>query len=100
MFNESKDTPIKDLKPLHSPETTGNRPDLAGLSDDELLDAVKNPKNGDPLTVNTKTGNLVDGNSRANELLDRSNDPSSSITPDTIVPVRPYTPNDSMFWDH
>lgn len=92
MFNEATETPIKDLKPLHFPETTGDRPGLSNLSDDELLNSARNPENGDPLTVNTKTGNLVDGNSRAN-------DPSSSITPDTTVPMRPYTPDDSMFWD-
>ena len=91
--------PIKDLDPLHSKDTVGSRPDLEKLSDDELLDAVKNPENNDPLKMNTKTGKLVDGNSRALELINRSNNPNSSITPDTTVPVEPYTPDNSMFLD-
>jgi hypothetical protein len=99
MEDGSDEIPIKDLDPLHSPETSGKRPDLEGLSDDELLDSVRNPKNSDPLTINTKTGKLVDGNSRAHELIKRSKDLNSSITPDMPVPVKPYTPNDSMFWD-
>jgi len=91
--------PIKDLDPLHPPETIGNRPDLGGLTDEELLDSVRNPADGNKLTINTKTGKLVDGNSRARELTRRSKDPNSCITPDTTVPVDPYTPNDSMFLD-
>jgi hypothetical protein len=69
------------------------------LSYEELIDSVRNPANGDKLTINTKTGRLVDGNSRARELTKRSKNPNSCITPDTNVPVDPYTPNDSMFLD-
>jgi len=93
------ETPIDDLSPLHSPDTIGDRPDLEGLSDQDLLDSVRNPENGDPLRENTNTGNLVDGNSRAQELKDRANNPNSSITGDTTVPVFPHTPDNSGFWD-
>ncbi len=90
---------VKDLKPLHSPDVVGDRPDLRNLSDNELIEAVTNPKNNDPLKVNTNTGNVVDGNSRAYELQRRAADPNSSITPDTQIPVQNYTPDNSMFWD-
>jgi RHS repeat-associated protein len=90
---------VKDLKPLHSDDTIGPRPDLQKLSDDELLNSVNNPKNSDFLKENTKTGKLQDGNSRARELQRRANNPNSKITPDTEVPVESYTPDNSMFWD-
>jgi hypothetical protein len=92
-----KDMRIGDLKPLQTPAHRGPRPGLQKLSDAELLQAVRNPKNGDHLTVNTHTGNLHDGNGRAHELLRRAADPKSTITPDTRVPVREYTPDLSMF---
>ena len=84
--------PVKDLNPLHSPETSGVRPDLEKLSDQELLDSVNNPKNGDPIRINTKTGKVIDGNGRAYELLKRASLPGSSITPDTPIYYEPYTP--------
>jgi hypothetical protein len=90
---------IRDLKPLQSPAHTSLRPGLWKLSDDELLESVRNPKNGDYLTVNTRTGNLHDGNGRAHELQRRAADPSSTITPDLTVPVQEYTPDLSMFPD-
>ena len=95
-----KQCPVKDLDPLHSPETIGNRPDLEKLSDKELLDWVNNPNDGEGLTVN-ENGKLIQGNSRAQELIKRSKDPNSSITPDTQVTVHPSpaTPNKDIFWD-
>jgi hypothetical protein len=90
---------IRDLKPLQTPAHAAPRPGLAKLSDDELLATVSNPKNGDPLTVNTRTGNLHDGNGRAHELQRRAADPNSKITPDLTVPVQEYTPDLSMFPD-
>jgi hypothetical protein len=94
-----RQVPIKDLKPIQGPAHTKPRPGLQSLSDDELLESVRNPKNGDYLTENTHTGTLVDGNGRAIELLRRSANPNSTITPDTLVPVLPYTPDLSMFPD-
>jgi hypothetical protein len=84
--------PVKDLNPLHSPGTSGSRPELENLSDQELLNAVNHPKNGDPIQINTQTGKIMDGNGRAYELLRRSMLPGSSITPDTHVSYKPYTP--------
>ncbi|EPT3925681.1 RHS repeat-associated core domain-containing protein [Escherichia coli] len=90
---------IKDLDLLHSPETIGSRPDLAKLTDSELLESVINPKSGDRVTVNTKTNKVMDGNSRVYELKKRADDPNSSITGETTIPVETYTPDDSFFWD-
>lgn len=90
---------VKDLEPLHSKDVVGERPDLQKLSDKELMNSVNNPENKDPIKVNTKTGKVVDGNSRTYELQRRATDPNSTITPDTEVPVQNYTPNNSSFWD-
>jgi len=84
--------PVKDLDPLHSPETSGRRPDLENLSDQELLDSVYNPKDGRPIRINTNTGKVIDGNGRAYELQRRAALPGSSITPDTPIYYEPYTP--------
>jgi len=79
---------VKDLKRVQHPAHSKPRPSLRNLTDDELLDAVRRPAKGDYLTENTRTGTLVDGNGRAHELLRRASDPSSSIKPDTKVPVQ------------
>jgi len=94
-----KNVEIGDLKPLQTPAHSAPRPGLQRLTDDELLEAVCNPRNGDYLTENTRTGSLHDGNGRAHELLRRAVDPNSSITPDMKVPVQEYTPDLSMFPD-
>ena len=92
--------PVKDLNPLHSPETSGIRPELEKLSDQELLDSVNNPINGDPIRINTNTSKVVDGNGRAYELLKRAAMPGSIITPDTPIYYEPYTPISMSFpWD-
>lgn len=83
---------VRDLVPIHSPETSGSRPDLEGLSDSELLDAVSRPYNGDWMMIDPKTGRVFDGNGRAYELRRRAGDPGSSITWDTEVPYEPYEP--------
>jgi hypothetical protein len=88
---------VKELNRLHSPETIGNRPDLAKLSDRDLMKSVTNPINGDKIKISTETGKVVDGNSRVLELQRRATDPKSSITPNTQVPVEHYTPDRSMF---
>jgi hypothetical protein len=90
---------IRELRPLQTPAHSAPRPRLQGLSDAELLESVRNPRNGDYLTINTRTGNLHDGNGRAQELLRRAADPQSTITPDMKVPVQHYTPDLSMFPD-
>lgn len=94
-----RDVEIRDLKPLQTPAHAALRPGLQKLTDDELLTSVCHPKNGDYLTVNTRTGHLHDGNGRGHELQRRAADPASTITPDTKVPVEDYTPDLSMFPD-
>jgi RHS repeat-associated protein len=89
---------IKDLNPLHSQETVNSRKsakDIAKLSDEKLLESARKPANGQKIKVNTKTGKLSDGNTRAYELKKRANDPNvKDITPDTKVPVDKHVPED------
>lgn len=94
-----KDVPIGELRPLQTRTHAKPRPALRALSDAELLRAAREPENGDPITVNIRTGNLVNGNGRVHELQRRAADPNSTITPDMTVPVREYTPDTSMFPD-
>jgi hypothetical protein len=84
--------PVKNLKPVHSPETSGRRPHLEKLSDQELLDSVNNNPT-DPIRINPKTGKVLEGNGRAYELLRRAALPGSSITPDTPIYYEPYIPS-------
>lgn len=88
---------VGELKLLHPKETIGSRPDLAKLSDSELMRSVTNPSNGDKIKISTESGKVVDGNSRVQELQRRAGDPKSSITPNTQVPVELHTPDRSMF---
>lgn len=97
--NSMKQVEIRDLKPLQMPAHSAPRPGLQKLSDDDLLVAVRTPKNRDYLTVNTRTGYLHDGNGRAHVLRRRAADPNSNITPDMTVPVLEYAPDMSMFPD-
>ena len=94
-----KQVRIRDLKPMPYPAHATPRPGLRALSDAELLNSVRAPKDGDYLTENTRTGHLVDGNGRAHELLRRATGPASSIDPDEMVPVLEYVPDLSMFPD-
>lgn len=91
--------PVYQLNPIRSVAHASARPALERLTDSELLAAVRNPNKGDYLTINTRTGVLVDGNGRAHELLRRLVDPNSAIQADTLVPVREYAPDLSMFPD-
>jgi len=94
-----REVKVKNLRPMQGSAHSSPRPGLQRLTDAELLDSVRNPAKGDFLTENTHNGTLVDGNGRAHELLRRTANPNSSITPDTEVPVAPYTPDMSMFPD-
>ncbi|MGB8343357.1 MAG: polymorphic toxin-type HINT domain-containing protein [Ktedonobacteraceae bacterium] len=85
--------PVKDLNPVHSPATSGSRPELEKLSDQELLNSVNNSTNNDPIQINTQTGKIMDGNGRAYELLRRAALPGGIITPDTPIYYEPYTPS-------
>lgn len=80
---------VKDLNPLHSPEVSGKRPKLEKLTDDELLEAVNNPFDGQHLKINEQS-KVVDGNGRAYELLRRASGRSSKISEETEVYYEPY----------
>ncbi len=83
---------VKDLDPLHSPETSGRRPNLEKLSDDELLEAANNPSNGQRISINKRTGKLAQGNGRAYELKKRAADPNSKINDNTEITIEIYDP--------
>jgi hypothetical protein len=90
---------VGDLKPLHSPDVSGNRPDLRTLSDLELLEAVNRPRNNDPIKISTSSGLVLDGNGRAHELLRRSAGGLGIITYDTLIVFETYSSENSSFWD-
>ena len=89
---------IADLRPLDMLAHQSLRPELAAMTDEQLLDAVEHPRRLDWLVINTRTGYLHDGNGRAYELLRRAR-LGGLISPSTTVPVEYYTPNYSMFPD-
>ena len=66
--------------------------EIRSLSDVQLLESVRNPANGDLIQINTRTGTVMDGNTRGAELLRRAADPNSSILPGTQIPFSSYTP--------
>lgn len=82
----------KDLKLLHSEKVILGDPSydrIKKLSDKQLIESVTNPAKYDPVTVNTKTGRVVDGNTRVYELQRRKLD--------VDVPIRKHVPDDSDF---
>ena len=87
------------MRPLQDAAPAAPRPEFTHLSDDKLLRSVQHPKNGDPVTINTHTGELADGNGRITELQTRAADPKSPISFDMLIPVDWYTPDLSMFPD-
>jgi RHS repeat-associated protein len=95
-----KEKALEDLKPIHSPESTEKTESgqkLGKLSNEELLEALNNPKDGDHVTENTRTGGLQDGNTRVNEAKKRvaanPNDPK--LNAKTKIKVQDRTPDDS-----
>jgi RHS repeat-associated protein len=84
----------KDLKLTHSKEAITKSSDyekIKKLTDKELIESVVRPKKYDPVTINTKTGKVIDGNTRIYEIQRRG------LKVD--VPIRRYTPDDSAFPD-
>ena len=82
---------------IHSERALGQRNELSALSDAGLLRAVNNPSGGDFMKISQRTGGLVDGNSRARELLKRADCPRSSINESTNVRYIPHNP-DPVEW--
>jgi len=61
----------KDFKLFHSEsEITGaaGYSDIKNLSDNQLLDAIRNPADGQYIKINSETGQLINGNTRIYEL--------------------------------
>ncbi|TRX58280.1 hypothetical protein FNH22_14575 [Fulvivirga sp. M361] len=84
----------EDFKLLHSEELitkSAGYKKIKELSDDELIKSVKNPKNGEFVEINTKTGSVVQGNTRVYEIRRRGLD--------VDIPYKRYTPDDSYFPD-
>lgn len=94
---ELHDIRLGDLVPLEMAAHAGQRPEMESLTDAQLLDAVRHPRNLDYIVVNTRTGKLHDGNGRVIELQRRAQNPMSTVTFESLVPVEYYTPDLSMF---
>lgn len=67
------------------------------LDEPELRNAVKNPENGEPITLRTTDNTIMQGNHRVAELIKRAADPDSDIHWDEEFSVSLYTPDNSMF---
>jgi len=63
---------------------------IQNLSDKALIESVVNPLDGEGVILNTRTGNVVNGNTRLYELQRRGLN-------DVKVPYSEYTPDDWMF---
>ena len=90
---------VRKLRLLHAEAVIGRRRDLERLSDAELLRSVTHPRRGDPILIDSRSGLVVNGNSRARELLRRSRRERGGIRPETLAPYLPYTRDDSAFPD-
>lgn len=69
---------LDDLEPIHDPDHPQNDPGIKDLTDQELIDSLLNPSNGDKVTVKGNT--VYDGNTRVNEA-------KSSGLGDIVIPV-------------
>lgn len=81
VYNESSEgtRELGDLEPIHDPNHAQNDPEIGELSDGELGEAIKNPENGDKVTV--RGNKVLDGNTRVNEAKSRE------WASDTPIPV-------------
>ncbi|MEU0674286.1 polymorphic toxin-type HINT domain-containing protein [Streptomyces sp. NPDC006172] len=83
--------------PAHGTDESRLAP-LRDLSDDDFLNAINNPRDGEYVTLNDRN-TVVQGNHRVAELARRADDPNSSIRWDTRVTVQRYRRDMSMFDD-
>lgn len=82
-----------DFTRLHSDDVITNSShydDIKKLSDEDLIQSVTNPRDGNFVTVNTQTGNVVEGNTRVYEIQRRGLD--------VDIPYQEYTPNNSDYF--
>jgi RHS repeat-associated protein len=87
-----QDVPIDSLPPVNPGQ--GHqipRPELENLTDEELLDTMRNPENGDRVTTKEGHDFLVDGNGRVSEARNR-NLGKETIPVDRLGPGEPIAP--------
>ncbi|MFI1455027.1 RHS repeat-associated core domain-containing protein [Streptomyces roseus] len=84
-------------KPAHGTTDSHLKP-LRDLSDDDFLNAVNNPSDGEFITLND-LNTVVQGNHRVAELARRADDPSSKIQWTTKVAIKRHKRDMSMFDD-
>lgn len=76
--NSSGTRELGELEPIHTPDHPQNDPEIGDLSDEELEEAINNPKDGEKVKV--KGNRVMDGNTRINEAKKREWSPDTEIT--------------------
>jgi hypothetical protein len=84
---------LDDLETIHDPDHPENDPEIGELSDEDLKNAIENPKNGDKITV--KGNKVYDGNTRINEAKQRGMDGQTEIPVDEL-PNPPTNEDDPL----
>ncbi|MER5931556.1 polymorphic toxin-type HINT domain-containing protein [Streptomyces sp. NPDC002054] len=84
-------------KPAHGTSESRLNP-LRDLSDDDFLNAINNPNDGEFITLN-ELNTVVQGNHRVAELARRADDPNSKIQWSTRVAIQRHRRDMSMFDD-
>lgn len=80
---------LSNLEPLHMPGMNSlAEQKLRKMTDQELLESVLNPADGQYLKVRSGSNVLIDGNTRYLEMLRRMEEhPGSLFIPDMEIPV-------------
>jgi RHS repeat-associated protein len=73
---------LGDLEPIHAPDHPQNNPEISGLSDEELGEAINNPANGERVTV--RGNKVLNGNTRINEAKGRGWPDNTKIPVDEL----------------
>ena len=82
---------LGDLEPMDAPGHNESRPELEDLSDEELVDSVENPADGQKVKV--RGNDLRDGNGRINEMKNRG------FPDDTAIPVEELPEDPIAPWE-
>jgi hypothetical protein len=81
---------LGDLEPIDGPAHNQPRPELEGLSNDELMGSVTAPADGQRVKV--RGNKVLDGNGRINEMKKRGFSGDTSIPVDSLPPNPPIAP--------
>ena len=81
---------LGDLETIDAPGHNKPRPELEGLSDEDLSDSVNNPANGDKVTV--KGNEVRDGNGRVKEMQKRGFGSDTEVPVDELPEDEPMAP--------